>query len=204
MSVGNLKHGELCRGNHSKEADIWVSMLQRCRNPSCESFPNYGGRGITVCERWSGDDGLSNFIADMGRKPSGCSIDRIDNDGPYSPENCRWATRKEQQRNRRANCNVTIGTETKCLTEWAEVLGINIKTVYKRIHVFGWEPLRALTEPVTGRGRRANALTVNGETRPISEWSAISGITTGTIRDRLRFGWTAENAVFQPLQRKGN
>lgn len=149
-----LRHGEMRRGKHSKEADIRISMIQRCTNPACESYPIYGGRGISVCERWLGENGLENFIADMGRKPEGCSLDRIDNDGPYSPENCRWATRKEQQRNRRVNHYVTIDGVTRCVTEWAEIYKISVRTVQKRMNVFGLDDVKAITEPVVGRGRR--------------------------------------------------
>jgi len=97
---------------------VWNAMKQRCSNPKDKKFPLYGGRGISVCPAWIAS--FETFISDMGERPTGrFTIERLDSNGDYSPENCVWATYRTQGQNTSSNHNVTIGLETKCLREWA-------------------------------------------------------------------------------------
>lgn len=140
------------RRQHKKsrtpEHRTWSRMLERVDNPRSPSFATYGGRGIRVCERWRD---FLNFYADMGSRPSAdYSLDRKDVNGDYTPENCRWATRKEQQRNRRVNRLITLDGLTLTLAEWAERTGILAITLAARLRT-GWSVEKALTAPVRRR-----------------------------------------------------
>jgi hypothetical protein len=132
----------------NKQTPTYVSyrnMLARCHNPKNKRFKDYGGRGITVCARWR--QSWPNFVADMGEKPGrDYQIDRIDNSQGYSPSNCRWATRSEQQRNMRSNHLLTAFGQTLCLSEWAERLGIRRGTLHTRLRR-GWASEAALAPP---------------------------------------------------------
>jgi hypothetical protein len=124
---------------------VWQNMRARCTNPNNPRYADYGGRGIHVCERWND---YANFLADMGRRPGrGYSIERIDNDGPYSPENCRWATNLEQRRNTRQTRTLTFNGKTQCLTDWAAETGISIDGLRARLKA-GLSVEEALTRPV--------------------------------------------------------
>ena len=117
------------------EFRAWQMMLQRCHNPTCKRYRLYGARGIHVCERWRSS--FDDFMRDMGPRPYRHSIDRIDNDGPYSPENCRWATQKEQVRNSRRSVKATYGGLTLACADWDEIVGRRIGTTGNRIKC-GW------------------------------------------------------------------
>lgn len=123
----------------------WGQMISRCYDPEHPKYPSYGGRGIRVCDRWIC---RRLFLEDMGNSPSGKTLNRIDNDGDYSPDNCEWATYSEQAQNRRDNNNITYNGETKCLTEWERTTGIYRKTIAKRLEN-GWTVEQALTTPVS-------------------------------------------------------
>lgn len=137
--------------SESREFGIWRSMLSRCSNPNYREFHHYGGRGIRVCERWRA---FEYFYADMGPRPSSKhSIDRIDTNGNYEPSNCRWATWKEQQRNRRNNRILEIDGVKKCVAEWAEVVGLDASRINDRL-AKGWCPHQAIL-PMNRQNRLA-------------------------------------------------
>lgn len=124
----------------TKTYTSWCSMRSRCNKKTHTNYPDYGGRGITVCDRWNV---FANFYEDMGDYPSDKSLDRKDNNKGYTPDNCRWATRKQQQRNMRSNVNITIDGETKTLQDWIDISG-NSRYIIKRRLVNGWDHRRAV------------------------------------------------------------
>ena len=110
-------------------------MRKRCNNPRTPRYPDYGGRGIKVCKRW---DKFDNFLADMGSRPPGMSLDRKNNNGNYTPRNCQWASSAEQSRNSRRSIKYTHKGVTLCQMDWAVRWGVHQSTLSKRIKKHGW------------------------------------------------------------------
>jgi len=137
----NTTHGM----RHSVEYRIYKHLMDRCYRKSDKRFKDYGGRGIAVCKKWHK---FENFYKDMGPRPEGLTIERIDNNRDYKPSNCRWATWYDQADNRRNNINITIGNETKNLARWCKIRNIPDSTVRNRIKS-GMSPIDALMKGVT-------------------------------------------------------
>jgi hypothetical protein len=144
----NIVHGE----RHSPEYAIRIGMLRRCYNPNSQDWENYGGRGIAVCERWK--ESIVNFIADMGRRPPGSSIERIDNSGDYEPSNCRWATRREQCNNKRSSRLITAFARTQTIAEWSRETKTLEGTIWSRLRA-GHSPEVSVTNTPLKCGPRA-------------------------------------------------
>lgn len=140
----------------------WFRMRRRCDNKKDKHhWKYYGGRGIKVCPRW---ESFENFLEDMGERPSAKhSLDRINNDGNYSPENCKWSTRTEQARNKRSNHLLTINGETRCVKEWATIRGVLYQTILTRLDR-GWSEEEAIMTPILRRGFHLSSFSKNQPT----------------------------------------
>lgn len=152
INPGPYRHGWSDRWEYG----IWNTMRDRCLNPKSTSYALYGGRGITVCARWLK---FENFIEDMGPRPTARhTLERKDNAQGYCKENCVWATYKEQARNRRNQKRYTHNGKTLLLSEWAELLGQDVRLLWGRIHTNGWSVDKAMTAPF----RRKSAKELEG------------------------------------------
>lgn len=168
-ALRNTTHGLARTDTH----EIWCGMLKRCTNSRSKNFGGYGGRGIAVCKRWESFEG---FLADMGPRPPGMSLDRIDNDGNYSRENCRWATRHQQANNTRTNRHVEHDGIRRTLMEWSRATGLDRKLISCRLDR-GWGAERALSTPAIEKFRR------HDQRAPRAPASARSAARARSARD---------------------
>lgn len=199
----NIKHG-------LKDHPLYMvhqRMKGRCYNKNNKKYKNYGARGIKVCDEWLGEDGFVNFY-DWAIKngfkeeklPNGLnkySIDRIDNDGNYEPNNCRWATNKEQARNRTTNIKITFNGKTKILVEWCEDLDIDYKLTLERIN-YGWDIEDAFFK---AKGR-IKYYDYNGKKLSLKDIAKITGLQEKTIKSRLDHKWDMEKIMMMPYYSK--
>ena len=147
ISIANTKHGGSKKHIKERLYRIWYGMKTRCEHSHSKPYKDYGGRGITVCDEWKKDYSAFREWALANGYADDLTIDRIDNNGNYEPSNCRWATIKEQSNNTRKNCYLEFRGEKKTASQWAELLGINVSTIYSRLKL-GWSVEEALTKPI--------------------------------------------------------
>jgi len=140
-SITKPIHGHRRRSGESSTYSTYRGMKERCNNPNQSCYKHYGGRGIKVCEKWRKFEG---FLQDMGERPPGKTIDRINNDGDYCPENCRWITNEQQQKNTQKTILVTINNETLCVKDWCKKFKLEYGTILARIHRLNNSPSEVL------------------------------------------------------------
>ncbi len=184
----NMKHGMSKTPMH----ELWSGMLSRCRNPKHKGFANYGGRGITVCERWQS---FARFLEDVGERPDGMTLERENTNGHYEPGNVIWATPKQQARNMRRNRIVSFRGQDLCVAELAELFNLSPIILLGRIKN-GWDLEKAVAEPAQARGvSRRRMLSYNGLRMSVTEWSSHLGITASAIHARVRRGCPIEEVL---------
>ncbi|MDR9052041.1 hypothetical protein FEP39_03613 [Burkholderia multivorans] len=144
-------HGHTSGRKFSPEYYSWSSMMTRCTNPKSSKYGDYGGRGISVCERWRT---FENFIADMGPRPDGTTLERVSVNGHYEPTNCKWATRKRQSNNTRSNTVLEHDGRQQSIADWAAEFGLTYNTLLARIHRLKWPIEKALKTPPRPLARR--------------------------------------------------
>ena len=183
------------------EYNVWIGMKRRCAGTSGgHSDIRYAGRGIKVCERW--ENSFETFREDMGPRPSSKhSIDRIDNDGNYCPENCRWVLNEQQANNRSSNKFFTKDGETLTIPQWSRKLNLKKGTVQSRIQrgLSFEDAIKPTTKLMT---KYEESLSWNGETHSWKEWEILTGIKESEIRKRLSRNWSIERALTQPMRKR--
>lgn len=187
----NKTHG----GSKTTLYKRWMGMKARCYNSNHMAHKDYGGRGIKVCDRWL--ESFQNFYDDMGDPPPGCSIDRIDNNGDYTPENCQWATREDQSNNLRKNRIIEYNGERHSVTMWSRILGIHQSTLDERLRS-GWKIADALDARLKSKRKYA----YKGENLSANEICKKYDMNLNTLNCRLRAGWTVDQAIETPVMRK--
>ena len=201
------KHG-LCGKRIYK---TFHQMKQRCYNPNNPSYPNYGGRGIIICDEWL--DNIELFVEwaykngwSESKTRDEQTIDRIDVNGNYCPENCRLIPMNEQYFNRTDTHYIIIDGATRTIKEWSEISGVSMTVINTRIEKFGWDEKKAVFTPARKMRKRTGPVTYKGETHSISEWSKITGISIQTLSNRFSEDKYTLDEVFYKgkLQRKSS
>lgn len=181
-----LKYG-VDRLREMPENRIYFGIISRCENENHTAYKNYGGRGIKICDRWR--TSFDNFLNDMGRIPGPeYSIDRIDNDGDYCPENCRWATVTDQARNRRSNHIIEAFGKSQCMMDWAEEMGLTFQTLKDRLRR-GWCVTRSLLTPY-------QRIRIPDETKSEILKLKTSGLTIKEVSEKFNVGKTSVQKIW--------
>ena len=187
-------HGHCHRleGKKTREYHAYQNMKKRCVHPENPKYPSYGGRGITICQRWLGS--FQAFIDDMGRCPPGMTLDRKNNNGNYEPGNCRWATPQQQGNNQRTNHRLDYNGENLTIAEWSRKLGISRDLIRQRVKL-GWPLERVFTEPAQDHSLRKLRVEYGGKSLSLVELTRKFGLSKNTLKERINHGWPIDKVV---------
>lgn len=181
---------------HPAEYRVWKGMRARCYSPCNTNMGKYQEKGIKVCSRW---DSFDNFYADMGDRPTGYTLDRIDGDKDYSPDNCRWASWDTQAKNRKGfNIDITYSGKTQCLKDWAREYGIHYQTLVARLKRF---PKLSFEEILNYQDPRKSMVEWNGKLYSREELCSLYNIPIQNFYDRIHKGWNLERILTTPVHR---
>lgn len=197
--VRKTNRGEEHGLRKTSEYYSWKSMIQRCENSNHDAYPRYGGRGIKICQRWR--KSFINFLTDMGQRPIGTCLERRDNNGNYEPNNCYWATQKQQARNRRSNRIITINGDSLTISEWSEKTGVSKLLIQARA-AKGWKPEECICPDKNFTGKGYRLITHKGMTMTIMNWAKYLNIPHECLRSRLKKGWSEERTLTTPYSKK--
>lgn len=191
--AAQVTHG--ATGTH--EYWVWNAAKRRCHNKKDKGYHNYGGRGITMCARWRDD--FAAFIADMGPRPSpDHTIERVDNNRGYEPDNCEWVTIIPQANNRRNNRLLTAFGKTQTIAQWSRECNVSQQTLWSRVFSYGWSVGKALSTP--RRMEPTCVIIAFGRSQTYRAWSKETGLCSSVIRERVKLGWHPEKAVSTPVR----
>ena len=186
-------------GGYTRLGSIYHNMKTRCYNQNYDKYQYYGGKGIAVCDEWlSSYDAFEKWAIENGYNDT-LTLDRINVNGNYCPENCRWITRKGQANNRTSNRLITYNGETKTIQQWADITGISHKTISQRI-ASGWSIDKTMTTPIHTEFHN-NPITFNGITLSKAEWARRLDLSSKAIANRIDRGWSVEKALTTPASR---
>lgn len=187
---------------HSRLNRIFRNMKQRCYNPNCKCYKDYGGRGITICDEWlsknrthKGFNSFREWALSHGYQ-DGLTIDRIDNNKCYSPDNCRWVSMDIQCNNTRQNHYITYNGKTQSMKKWSEELGISYSVLRSRLNNYHWSVKEAFSTKIKPTHR---LITYHGKTQSLTEWCKELNLNYATISGRINnYHWTIEKAFETP------
>lgn len=199
-------HATKHKKSHTRLYSLYYSIKDRCYNPNNRNYNNYGGRGIIMCDEWKNDFASFYYWAQNNGYSDSLTIDRIDVNGIYEPQNCRWITMQEQANNKRTNRIISYKDKNYTVSQFCKELSLNEDTIRQRINVYGYTKAEDLLKPPHHIKDTCKIyIKINGQEKSLSAWCEELNVNKETIRNRIRkYGYTPEQALTIPLKNGKN